>query len=248
MVLVLSAATTGCRQLARRSASPTPLPTYDAAPGESVPPTAPNVPELLPTPTLPGGSTDIPPVPPSTAQSRRLQGVFGFTPPKGGHVEPFADDELPALPGMTSDAIQPTGSENEVAADEAIELPEAAVPFVMPVPVRVSASDTALIELDSSLFLIELFEGTVEDVPAKPAEPATVTEMTIQPQVDDRATANNPRAPQPWPADGLTPMPVITPGPVRPQWVPEPLPVRPANSRPRRLMIENSDSAIPPIE
>lgn len=260
-VVLLAVATTGCQRLARRAESPTPLPTYDAAPTESVTPTMPaptSVPELSPIPPLPGESADIPPVPPSTAQRLKFDGPFGFTAPVRGDVELTgdevkgrADDEsapqLPTLPGIAEET-ESTGPTSDSTGDNVAEVTEPAVPLVVPFPTPNKPRSGAPVELDPSLFLVELFESAMLEAPAEQSVPTTVNGLTIDPQQFDWQSTRISRDPPMWPADGVPPLPVITPGPVRSKWTPEPLPTRPANSRPRRLMLENSDSAIRAIE
>jgi hypothetical protein len=227
-------AVSGCRQAQTRSGTPTPLPGYESDPAG---------PSIAPPPPSGAG---IPGVPPSTAELRNLEGPFGFTPPKLTAAEPLPALTLP--PSLEDDEpanIQPTSSD-----DETIALPETEVtePTFSPLPLAPAKPETAAVELDPSLFLLELFEDAALEVPTSSAPPTTVNGLTIQPQPAIRRPSNASRDPLPWPADGVTSTLTIVPGPVMPQWIDEPLPTRAANSRPRRLTIENSDSAIRPIE
>jgi hypothetical protein len=239
IVLTAVVAASGCRQVSRRVDTPTPLPTYQTLPSEPVLPPATDGPELSPIPPLPGQGAVIPPVPPSTALAIPLESHFGFTAPK----LPVTDDaprlELPQEDNPPHD-IQPTGSDQFPADIET-------VPQLSPLPMPQKSRTSTPVELDASLFLMDMFEEATSVDTAKPVERTTINGLTIEPW-ERQPQATPSREPQPWPANGVTPTLTITPGPIMPKWTSEPLPTRPANSRPRRLMIENSDSAIRPIE
>jgi hypothetical protein len=195
-------------------------------------------PRLSPLPPLPNDSMDIPGVPPSTVLIPRLEGTFGFTAPKSADVAPLPTLSIDSFDG----AIQPAGSTDDaVIADES-------APVLAPLPLPERKRTAELVELDASLFLLELFEDAEIAASGKNAVPTVVNGLSIQPWISERPAAPNTTAPLPWPADGVMPTPTITPGPVMSKWSSEPLPTRPANSRPRRLMVGNSDSEIRPIE
>jgi hypothetical protein len=227
---------TGCRQVQTRSGSPTPLPGYQSAP---------NVPDAMIAPPPPESARMIPGVPPSTVQTPKLEGEYGFTSPKLAASESLPVLRLrPLLEDSDAADIQPASSD-----EETIALPELEVtrPTLTPLPSTDQEPDTAAVELDSSLFLMELFEDAALDVPSPAFPPTTINGLTIQPWNAGWQAAPS-REPPPWPADGQVSPLSITPGPVAPKWASDPFSTRPANSRPRRLMIENSDSAMRPIE
>jgi hypothetical protein len=226
----------GCRQAQTRSGSPTPLPGYQSAPaGSDARMIAPPPPDAV----------QIPGVPPSTAQTPKLEGPFGFTPPKLAGLEPLPALRLPPLPEESDAAqIQPTSSDEEPIA---LPEPEVAGPVLVPLPSPDQKSEAAAVELDPSLFLIDLFEDAALEAPTPSSPPTTVNGLTIQPGNAGWQAASS-REPPAWPADGLVSPLSISPGPVVPKWTSDPFSTRPPNSRPRRLMIENSDSAMRPIE
>lgn len=230
----------GCRQVTtRQSGSPTPLPGYESGPTMPGVPTSNEPPLLTPGPT----QTVIPPVPPSTARLNRTDS-FGFTGPK------LPEDVLPSLEIPASDSeIQPTRSD-EVEEDEVEQSADIELPPSMPVlfPIATKERPAAPVELDPSLFLVELFEDAALEAPTEKSVPTTINGMTIRPLNPEPQIVTGPREPSPWPADGILPTLTITPGPVMPKWTGEPTPTRSAEARPRRLMWENSDSAIRPIE
>ncbi|HUQ68266.1 MAG TPA: hypothetical protein VM165_02015 [Planctomycetaceae bacterium] len=242
MVVTVAAVVTslGCRQVQTRSSSPTPLPAYESAPAFD---TSPMPPRLSPVPPPPSDATGIPAIPPSTVMIPKLDGAFGFTAPKLPETD--WSPQLPPLPETPAlDHIQPAGSEDDVAAAAEVDVE---VPLFAPMPER--KGTVGVVELDPSLFLLELFEEALIEVPSANAVPTTVNGLTIQPWKNPELPSQTiNREPPAWPADGVTPTLTITPGPVFPKWTPDPLPTRPPNSQPRRLRVGNSDSEIRPIE
>jgi hypothetical protein len=176
----------GCRQTMTRSDSPTPLQGPASAPAAS--------------PQIPGPPAEvhnIPAVPPSTAARPSLEGPFGFTAPKLSEPEPRPNDrgELDSLLGeLDFNDVLPVASEeaDEIAAAAELEM-------ALPLFATLKPRETAPVELDASLFLLELLEADLDaeldiELPAKldisggvsevdfPAQPQPVAEV-VAPQI-----------------------------------------------------------------
>lgn len=214
----------------------------------------------------------IPP-PPGTAQhsASNEDRIGGFTPPPMFRDEP----RLPAAPAdhedLTLPPILPTGSgaespveeANKPLADQDLET----LGETEPVPLRsfLRKPTAQPVELDSSLFLLELqadileeqrsdSEQVAEDLEDLPVaieipQPAKAPRSLVV--VDDIPQPDKSTSAQQWPKGGVPLDIAITPGPVVPKWSPYGSYrnyAAPPAALPRRLATSNSDWDLRPIE
>lgn len=267
-------AATGCRQTSRQTASPTLL-----EPAYADPTSAPNY-ELSPVPSEvgapplpPADDLVIPPPPASTyVPGRRDDQIGGFTSPPEFQDEPRLPVPAAETEEHSSLRILPTGSDEESSADGS-EVDEFADQIfertseTAAVPMRDFLRKPAAqpVELDSSLFLLELQADALnETLPTESDAAVAIEELPVEIEVplpapaprsvvvvDDIPQPDHGTSAQPWPKTGVPLDIVITPGPVAPKWSRYESYrnyAAPPAALPRRLANSNSDWELRPIE
>ncbi len=274
LLVLTCCAAAGCRQTSRQASSPTLL-----EPAYAEPTSAPNY-ELTPVPSdagappLPPAEDLVIPPPPGTTQvpAGREDQIGGFTLPPNFQDEPrlpipASETEdlsaLPILPTGSDEESSADGSEVDVFADQIFERTTETVAVPMRDFLRKPAAQP--VELDSSLFLLELQADAlgetlpieqdaavaIEELPVEIEVPLPATTPRSLVVVDDIPQPDHGTSAQPWPKTGVPLDIVITPGPVAPKWSRYDSYrnyAAPPAALPRRLANSNSDWELRPIE